>query len=333
MLHESIEYHCDNFELWVLCMDESAYDFLASLSLQNVRLITLDELEKYDSQLKEVKSERSLLEYYFTCKPSLSLYVLEKSSSADQVTYVDADVFFFSSPEIIYEKMGGKSVAITPHRFENSKKHLELYGKFNAGWLLFKRDTQGLSCLHWWRERCLEWCSDQPEPDRFADQKYIDSFSSLFEGVWIVDSLGVNLAPWNIAGKSISCRRNKLYVDDERVVFYHFHSLRSVTDRVFNLGCKDYTSRLDNEVRHYIYQPYLARLLRQRKDLFLADSPLARYGQKINTDEANSRGNLVDRYIKKISFMITIGKKLKKGEYMVARQGVNSACWKSKAER
>lgn len=108
-LYESIECHCDNFELWVLCMDESAYDFLASLSLQNVRLITLDELEKYDSQLKEVKSERSLLEYYFTCKPSLSLYVLEKSSSADQVTYVDADVFFFSSPEIIYEKMGGIS--------------------------------------------------------------------------------------------------------------------------------------------------------------------------------------------------------------------------------
>jgi len=330
-LYESIDRHCDSFELWVLCMDDSTYDFLAPLRLQNMRLIKLEELEKHDSQLKEVKSERSQVEYYFTCKPSLTLYILDKCDYASQVTYIDPDIFFFASPETIYEQLEGKSVAITPHRFEHSKKYLEEYGKFNAGWVLFKRDVHGLACLRWWRERCLEWCSDYPESDRFADQKYIDRFSSLFEGVWSVDNIGVNLAPWNIAGKSISCRKNKLYVDGEQVIFYHFHNLRPITKRVFNLGCKDYTAVLDNKVRRYIYRPYISSLLRKKDDLFFMPPPLARGGQKMSCEKANCQENLLGRCLKKVRFMIMLGKGLKRGEYMIGRQGVASDCGASKA--
>ncbi|MCI5164705.1 MAG: glycosyl transferase [Candidatus Electrothrix sp. GM3_4] len=332
-LYESIERYCDCFQLWVLCMDDTCFEVLDAMNLQSMHLVKLGELEEEDPPLKKVKPQRTSVEYYFNCKPSLALYILKKSETATQVTYMDADIFFFASPEIIYDKLEGKSVAITPHHFAPEKKHLEKFGKFNAGWLLFKRDENGLACLRWWRERCIEWCHDYIESDRFADQKYINRFASLFKGVWSVDNVGVNLAPWNISGKTISQQDKNIYIDGERLIFYHFHNLRSVTKRVFDLGCKDYTLVLDNKVRHYIYKPYLAALLRHQAALPFAEAPLERGGQKISCEEKNCQENLVNRCIKKINFMIMLGRGLKEGKYMIGRKGASLMCEKSTVRR
>ncbi len=280
-LYDSIARYGENFHLWVLCMDDICFEVLDAMSLNGLHLIKLDKLEREDSALNNVKSQRTPVEYYFSCKPSLILHVFKHSESADQVTYIDADTYFFSPPDILYDELRGTSVAITPHRFEPEMKHKEKYGKYNAGWLMFSRDEDGLACLNWWRERCIEWCHDKPEPDRFADQKYIDQFSSLFNGVLSIESVGVNMAPWNSGKKKVSFQGNQLCVDGENLVFYHFHNLKYITNFIFDLGYSAYTPVLCNSIRKYVYKPYLSLILTKRKDLLMEQpsAPLQRGGK------------------------------------------------------
>src|SRR6185295_10220260 len=116
-LAESLNEHCSPCRLYVLCMDHDAEILLDRLKIPNVVLIPLAELEKEDGQLADVKSTRSTVEYYFTSKASLLRYVLAINPECERVTYLDADLFFFSDPSELDSEIAESSVAVIEHRF------------------------------------------------------------------------------------------------------------------------------------------------------------------------------------------------------------------------
>ena len=73
------------------------------------------------------------------------------------------------------------------------------FGLYNVGWVSVRRRDDGIAALRWWRERCIEWCYDRVEGDRFADQRYLDRLPEMFSGIHVISHLGANLAPWNFA--------------------------------------------------------------------------------------------------------------------------------------
>ncbi len=75
-LYNSLMRHAGRFRLWVLCFDDAAFDTLRSLALPGLEPIALAEFEKGDDALLAAKTNRSRFEYYFTCTPSLPLYLL-----------------------------------------------------------------------------------------------------------------------------------------------------------------------------------------------------------------------------------------------------------------
>src|SRR6266498_2768391 len=170
-LYHSLNQHCASFRLWVLCMDHVSYEALSRLNPPCMRLISLEEFEAGDHGLLQAKQNRTLIEYYFTCTPSLPLFIFRAAPEVNRVTYLDADLFFFSDVDPVFDEIGDRSIAIIGHRFPGHLRHLEETGIFNVGWVSFKRDEHALACLQWWRERCIEWCYDKIEAGRFADQK------------------------------------------------------------------------------------------------------------------------------------------------------------------
>jgi len=197
VLADSLREHCSPCQLYILCMDDDAKTILERLRIPNVVLISLVEFEQEDSQLVEVKKLRSTVEYYFTCKASLIKYVLGENPDCERVTYLDSDLFFFSDPIQLDNEIAASSVAVIDHHFSPGNQRLNKYGRFNAGWLSIRNDITGLQCIEWWRSRCLEWCYDYVDNDRYADQKYLEKFPALFNSI-IVHNIGANLAPWNI---------------------------------------------------------------------------------------------------------------------------------------
>lgn len=64
----------------------------------------------------------------------------------------------------------------------------------------------------------------QPEKLQFTDQRWGDFIPSTFGDALIIRSLAYNIAWWNLheRGHSIHQKQGDWYVDDERIVFYHF---------------------------------------------------------------------------------------------------------------
>lgn len=266
-LYQSIVRHCSPFRIWILCMDDVTYQILSEMQLPQVRLIALTEFERDDPMLQEAKSNRSLIEYYFTCTPSLPIYVLDNAPEVDVITYLDADMYFFSSIEPIYQELGDGSVLIIGHRFPPALKKLEIFGIYNVGLLAFRKDVNGLTCLHWWRDRCLEWCYDRVEDGRFADQKYLDEWPERFAGVVVSHHKGVGLAPWNITNYKYSSNCGDFLVDNQSLLVYHFHGLKQVNRWLYDANVASYKVRLPRIMKRALYRSYIKELERINQDL------------------------------------------------------------------
>lgn len=254
-LHHSLKEHCGKFRLWVLCMDDSSYDVLSEMALPELCMIKISDFEKGDDALLKAKQNRSRIEYYFTCTPSVPLYVLNNFPEVDCITYLDADLFFYSNPQPIFQEIGNHSVAIIEHRFAPHYKPMEICGKYNVGWISFKRDDYGLVCLKWWRNRCNEWCYKKLEDGKFADQKYLDDWPTRFKNVKVIQHKGANLASWNIENYQVSLINSKVLIDEQELIFFHFHSVRPLTKRIYGIGY--HQTKVPHLVRENIYRKYI----------------------------------------------------------------------------
>lgn len=270
-LYRSLHKHCPEARLWVLCMDDATYGALTELKLPQVYPISLEEFERDDESLRIAKANRSRIEYYFTCTPSLPLYVFNHWSKTDLITYIDADLFFFANPAPLFKEMAGGSVAIIGHRFPPNLKNLEKNGIFNVGWLSFRRDTNGLACLRWWRDRCNEWCYDRLESGRFADQKYLDDWPTRFRNVVVLEHKGANVAPWNLSNYHLDYQNgDTVRVGNQPLIFFHFHGLKKITSRWYDTGWRTYGVTPSMVLRGQVYEPYIKALFDVNRQLLPA---------------------------------------------------------------
>lgn len=263
-LAHSLQRQDEPYHLWILCMDRQTFDDLSRRGMKDVTLVTMANLEAFDRTLSGVRENRSLVEFYFTCKSFLCLYILKNYPGVNLLTYLDADLFFFSRPSVIEEEMTGYSIGLTGHRFPAFLKELEQFGMFNAGFVSFRRDDEGLACLTWWRDQCVEWCHDYVDNGRYADQRYLDYIPGKFSRVKVIDHKGINLAPWNLAQYRTTGNDAGVMIDGDPLVLYHFHGVKRAGNRRYDTGSYNYRTCLSTTVRNDIYRPYIAVLETER---------------------------------------------------------------------
>jgi len=188
-LLESLRAHCLEFTLWILCMDAPTYSLLDKMRLENVRLIRLEDFE--DDALRKAKESRTFGEYCWTCTAPLILFVIQNEPKANLVAYLDADLFFYSNSQPIYDELGDGSILIVGHRFSAQYQAWErTSGVYNVSMVVFRRDRDGLQCLTWWKERVIEACGLDPEAGLCGDQKYLDDWPTRFRNVVVLQHKG-----------------------------------------------------------------------------------------------------------------------------------------------
>jgi len=259
-LYSSLARQYPAFTLSILCLDEATWNYLHSLALPHARLHTVADLEAATPGLATARYTRSRLEFYFTCTPALPFYLLVRNPSVEQITYLDADLYFHSSPEPLFDELADRSIGIIRHKCERWRE--ERYGIYNVGWLTLRNDDRGRACLRWWLERCLEWCFSRVEDGKFADQKYLDEFPHRFANVAVLEHRGANVAVWNIESETLSIRDGQVYVCNVPLLFFHFHGLKQVDYWHYETGLENYHRQLHSDLLRYIYTPYVRQLLR-----------------------------------------------------------------------
>lgn len=262
-LIESLQKHeTADFCLYAICLDEVSRRILERLQYPNVVPVPMHALEQRDRELLAAKQNRSTVEYYWTATPTIILRILEQHPEIDVLTYLDADLFFYSSPDPIYEELGDRSVLIHEHRFPPELAHLEpTSGKYNVGLLCFRNDASGLRVLRWWRERCNEWCYAHYEDGKYGDQLYLNGWPETFDRVVVLQNVGAGLAPWNHGQYELSRDPSgRTLINETPLVFYHFHSLAFVTPELV-LPIKHLTYALTMSLLEDCFLPYIEALL------------------------------------------------------------------------
>lgn len=268
-LHNSLIKQNSNAKLWILAFDAYTENILHKMKLKGVTVVSLKKFE--DKQLLAAKKTRHLIEYYWTCTPSWILYVLKKNKFADTVTYLDGDLYFYSDPDDGVSEISDKSILAVEHRFPKGREvMITASGRFNVAFNTFRNDPIGIRCLNRWRNQCLEWCYWKQEDGKLGDQMYLDEWPKLYgKNLVVSKNVGVDAAPWNISQYNVCQQNGKVFINDDKLVCYHFHQFQILSPGHFNriLG---YT--LSRNVVNYIYKPYEEEINRQYEKVRKFDS-------------------------------------------------------------
>lgn len=91
-LYNSLKKNCENFKLFILCMDDVTYSLLHKINLENVELISLKEFEDEELALKmkELLENETLRR-----KIANNAYETQKKYTIDKISDIYYQVFRF----------------------------------------------------------------------------------------------------------------------------------------------------------------------------------------------------------------------------------------------
>lgn len=257
----SLARFCPGMKIYVLCMDDQAKYILERLDLPFVKCITLAEVE--NDELLKAKSDRGVAEYCWTLSSCFTWYVMQNHPEIDYLTYVDADLLFYSDVQPLFNEIGDASIAIIEHRFTPRLKQREVNGRFCVEWVSFRRDEQGLACLSRWRKQCIEWCYYRLEDGKMGDQKYLDEWPRRYSSCHILMNPGAGIAPWNYAQYCFGENEGGgIMVENVPLIFYHFHQFQLLTCGRFDRLSYYYTAERPEPASVYeVYEFELKKCL------------------------------------------------------------------------
>ncbi len=247
-LHESIVQHHPGAAFYMFLCDGLDVRFeIASLPFP---VITLSQLDIPDA---EGMSQRyNITEFNTAIKPFAFQYLF-KIRNAQQVVYVDPDIYVTSPlQEVVDAFRDGADCILTPHILnpaedaEVSDDKLLLFGIYNLGFIALRNTPRVVQITEWWGRRLEHQCIIALEKGMFVDQKWADLFPAFIPHTMVLRHAGYNVAYWNVPQRAITRQAGVWMANDEPLRFAHFsgnklddptvYSRHSWTLHVGNIG-------------------------------------------------------------------------------------------------
>jgi hypothetical protein len=242
------------YEIWVYAHDAETYRILNLLDLQNVKVVSTDELLTHYIELERSRKDKSYMELIYAMTPFMIMYAAEKTT--DSVWYIDADVYFLKPFSNLENQIENMSILVSAHNFPSRLKFLEKYGKYNVGIIYVSGDQESLDLLQWWANQCIQDTSTFSNADVYGDQKYLDEFPIRNTKFGSFEPTDCCAAPWNIE-----------VVKNFPPITFHFSGLRRY--KYFSyLGLSTYTVQAYHKYKADIYRPYNNQLDKIEKEIF-----------------------------------------------------------------
>lgn len=196
---------------------------------------TLEHSKIHFHRLKDLESTAKVIKKYkgdklrWSLKPIYLKYLLEQGY--ERVIYVDNDVFFYKSPQFLFDQLNASNFLLTPHFYKADARKDQNWleanfrvGLFNAGFIGANKNA--IPILDWWANCCLYNVKKAFWRGLFDDQKYLDLVPVLFDKVEIVKHRGCNFAGWNSRTSELKRNNdNELIVQNDQLIFIHFATL------------------------------------------------------------------------------------------------------------
>ncbi len=259
--YQSLVEHNPTAVLYAYCFDQETFSILSELQLPKLVPVNYPDFE-HPELLAQLPGKTRYYEYYWSYKPHIVLETMRKTK-AKIVTYIDCDFMFFQSLEPVFAEMGSADVLIQPNNFSYEESaQLPLVGYYCSCFEAFRNNRNGKKVLTWWHNACRDWCFSRFEGDKFADQKYLDKWRSMFSAINEISNVGANVAPWNVQKYQIHQKDGVVMANLSPVIYYHYHSFKmNIVDYSYMItGDRNNSYVIDDNAVRYLYRPYIKAL-------------------------------------------------------------------------
>lgn len=224
----SIHRFLPDIAVCVLVIDKPGRKFDFAYQKGRLEILDISILESHPEFQKIYRRHRRNSDRLRWASKPCFLSQLIKQHDFEQLFFVDNDLFFFQSPEFLFNELEGKSVLLTPHWRCLDPTEQPLWfdvnftdGVYNAGFVGFTK--KGLPALAFWARACAYKCEKNFKKGRFDDQKYLDLVPAAFDDVGILNHRGCNVAFWNKTENKRQMVNGKVTVNGQwPVIFVHF---------------------------------------------------------------------------------------------------------------
>ena len=213
-LYHSLQRHAPGARLWVLCLSEACHRILVSLDLPGLVPVRLAGFRGRRSRgcrdPIDPQHRRILLHLH----AGLDAACLGNAKpDAEWITYLDGDLYFFASPEAVYEELTEASVAIIPHRYAAQPGEAPKFRDLQCrmGW---RPQRSGRHCRHQMVAGTMHRMVPRPCRWRPLRRSRLSRFvSAAVDACKVIENVGANLAPWNIGNYRIDFRDGRVMID------------------------------------------------------------------------------------------------------------------------
>jgi len=231
-LIESIKRHIKGeHNIHILALDENVKNKLKN-KFQDIKIYDINEVQK-DFEIRSLRflppgneaisnakasnKDPGFVQFCWAMASCFCNWLMERINQS--ITYVDADILFFSDMDDFFSELGKKSIGFVSHRIP----YLYTSGEFNVGIVHFSCDGPGKSALKKWK---LLMSNPQNNYSMgfgtCGDQKYLEVLYSIYrDDTCIVDQKFGHLAPWNVTNHSYD--DNKIIWNNEKQKLTYFH--------------------------------------------------------------------------------------------------------------
>jgi hypothetical protein len=144
-------------------------------------------------------------------------------------TYLDPDIVVFRPLDAVRKGVAEAQLALTPHltrpllgsAMPNDHAILRS-GSFNLGFCAARAEPKVVELMSWWADRCEFDCRVDLPNGLFTDQRWMDLSPGFVDSLAVLRTPTLNLAYWNLEGRTLTKAEDGWTVDGEPLAFFHF---------------------------------------------------------------------------------------------------------------
>jgi hypothetical protein len=159
-------------------------------------------------------------------------YVFAKLLTEPRVTsatYLDPDIFVFRPLDAVRRGLAEAQLALTPHltkpllgsAMPNDHAILRS-GSYNLGFCAARAESKVVDLMRWWADRCEFDCRVDLRNGLFTDQRWMDLAPGFVDSLAVLRTPTLNLAYWNLEGRTLARDEEGWTVDGEPLGFFHY---------------------------------------------------------------------------------------------------------------
>lgn len=246
--------------------------------------IARDKLGLDGREWTELSFKYDLTEFCTAIKPLCFEYLFD-AEGYGSATYLDPDIYCFSSFDPVYARLESHSIVLSPHILTIEERYggdlwenLFLWaGSYNLGFLALRNSGPARKLLRWWAGVLRDECFVDNRRFTATDQKWMVFAPMFFDAseLHIDRDMGIDAAPWNFYEREFFEREGRVWVrnridpavEPTPLMFVHYSNYK-------------YSELLRGVVKHYnlkreyadlplVFDPYVAALRQGRMADFL----------------------------------------------------------------